>query len=325
LHHVGNVTAHDIFDGVFTEDELRGLPMDFVVGYKHPSEGCGNITILFGGDMPHWVKKFRNAFDNKSRELTYNGQVMKLSMLKKVWEASESADSNLRKTRFSYDYFELDSYKKMRVFLATGFASNSMIEMIKDFCDAGHDEIENYSSFIELLSSVDRLVDICNAYDPDKPTHSKSRRDAYPIDKPRHEHVLELLKTLQLFEKWKVQCGGYKKTFLTWQTHEDLRWLIFGITGYAVLNLKEDGSITVDQGRFGSDTMEHLFALIRAGNSNPTNQQANEELSRVSANNAVLEANMFRTKGTNTSSAQVPASSYVADLKTKTKRQKMEK
>jgi hypothetical protein len=109
LHYVGNVTANDIFNDVFTPDELRGLPMDFVVGCRHPSEGCEDVIILFGGDMPHWVKKFRNAFDNKSRELTYNGQIMKRAALKKIWELSESSGSNFWKTRFTYDYFELDS------------------------------------------------------------------------------------------------------------------------------------------------------------------------------------------------------------------------
>lgn len=103
-----------------------------------------------------------------------------------------------------------------------------------------------------------------------------------------------------------------------------MRWLIFGIVGYAALYLKEDGSIVVDQGRFGSDTMEHLFALIRMGNSNPTQEQANAELSRVGANNAVLEANMFRTRGTNTVGGQVPPESYVAALPTRAKRQKHE-
>ena len=121
---------------------------------------------------------------------------------------------------------------------------------------------------------------------------------------------------------WKKECGGYTKQFITWQSHEDLRWLVFGIVGYAALYLKNDCSLAVDQGRFGSDTMEHLFALIRAGNSNPTNQQANEGLSKVGANNAVLEANMFRTKGTNTGGAQVGVESYVADIQTKSQRQK---
>jgi hypothetical protein len=115
---------------------------------------------------------------------------------------------------------------------------------------------------------------------------------------------------------------GSRKHILP-QTHEDLRWLVFGIVGYAALYLKEDGSVVVDQGRFGSDTMEHLFALIRAGNnSNPTQEQANVELSRVGANNAVLDATMFRTRGTNNQGGQVPAASYVSDLQTRTKRQK---
>jgi hypothetical protein len=322
---VGNVTARDVLGNVFTDSELSGLPLDFIVGYKHPSLGCEDNTILFGGDMPHWVKKFRNAFDNKSRRLTYRGRIMRLAMLKEIWEASESPGSNLRKTRFSYDFFELDSYKKMRVFLATGFASNSMIDMIRDFCKAGNGEIEEYEGWIELLSAVDRLVDICNAYGSDQITTSKRKRNATPLNKPRDEQVLELLKTLQLFERWKTECGGYNNKFITWQTHEDLRWLVFGIVGYAALYLKEDGSVVADQGRFGSDTMEHLFALIRAGNSNPNNQQANEELSRVGANNAVIEANMFRSRGTNTGGAQVAAESYVAELPTRHKRQKRAK
>lgn len=322
LHLVENVSAKDVLDDVFSPDELAGLPMDFMVGYKHPSEGCEDITILFGGDMPHWVKKFRNAFDNKSRKLTYNGKVMRLAMLQEIWEESESPGTNLRKTRFTYDFFELDSYKKMRVFLATGFASNSMVEMIKEYCTDGKGDIKQYEPMIELLSSVDRLVDICNGYGVEQKTHSNKKRNAGPIDKPRHGMVLELLKTLQLFESWKDQCGGFKKTYLTRQTHEDLRWLVFGIVGYAALYLKEDGSVVVDQGRFGSDTMEHLFALIRAGNSNPTQEQANVELSRVGANNAVLDATMFRTRGTNTQGGQVPAASYVSDLPTRTKRQK---
>jgi len=324
LHLVENVSAKDVLGDVFTPEELSGLPMDFMVGYSHPSEGCEGITILFGGDMPHWVKKFRNAFDNKSRMLTYNRRVMRLAMLQEIWEQTESPGSNLRKTRFTYDFFELDSYKKMRVFLATGFASNSMVDMIRDYCADGNGNIEQYESWIELLLSVDRLVDICNGYGVEQKTHSKRFRNAGPIDKPRHEMVLELLKILQLFESWKDQCGGFKKTYLTRQTHEDLRWLIFGIVGYAALYLKEDGSIVVDQGRFGSDTMEHLFALIRMGNSNPTQEQANAELSRVGANNAVLEANMFRTRGTNTVGGQVPPESYVAALPTRAKRQKHE-
>lgn len=101
---------------------------------------------------------------------------------------------------------------------------------------------------------------------------------------------------------------------------------MFGIAGYAALYLKEDGSLVVDQGRFGSDTMEHLFALIRMGNSNPTNQQANEGLSKVSANNSILlNASMFKNKGINATKSQTPAEDYVADVQTKTQREKRQK
>jgi hypothetical protein len=98
----------------------------------------------------------------------------------------------------------------MHVFLATGFASNSMVDMIPEYCEAGNDNIEHFEGYIELLAAVDRLVDICNGYGVDQNTHSKRKRNAGPINTPRHSHVLELLQTLRLFEQWKVECGGYK-------------------------------------------------------------------------------------------------------------------
>jgi hypothetical protein len=58
LHLVENVTAWDVLSDVFTPGELSGLSTGFMVGYRHPSQGCEDITIFFGGDMPrHWVKK----------------------------------------------------------------------------------------------------------------------------------------------------------------------------------------------------------------------------------------------------------------------------
>ena len=89
---------NDVLGGLFLPSELLDLPLNFVIGYKHPGVGIEveDTIIFFGGDMPHWVKKFRNAFDNKSRQLTFRGKLMKLSTLKEIWERTESSGSNLQ-------------------------------------------------------------------------------------------------------------------------------------------------------------------------------------------------------------------------------------
>ena len=85
---------------------------------------------------------------------------MRLADLEQIWEATKSPGSNLCTTCFTSDYFELDSYKKMRVFLATGFASNSMMNMINDYCGEDVDKLKNCKGLIELvLPDVNRLVD----------------------------------------------------------------------------------------------------------------------------------------------------------------------
>ena len=75
------------------------------------------VTIVIGGEMPHWVRKFRNAFDNDGRELTFCGIIMELQTLYEIWLASGYADvtggASLRKYKFTHDYFKLDAYLKM--------------------------------------------------------------------------------------------------------------------------------------------------------------------------------------------------------------------
>lgn len=40
--------------------------------------------------MPHWVKKFRNALTNKSRDLKFRHRYMKLKQVEKIWRDMES-------------------------------------------------------------------------------------------------------------------------------------------------------------------------------------------------------------------------------------------
>ena len=89
--------------------------------------------------MPHWVKKFRNAFDNDSRMLEFKGKDMNLEMCYEAWVASSDADvlggSKIRQYKFTHDHFKLNPYLKMRVFLAIQFTSMTMIKMLKNHCN----------------------------------------------------------------------------------------------------------------------------------------------------------------------------------------------
>ena len=60
------ISAREILLGQFTENKLEGLPLDSKIGLPHPSDFYRKrITIIIGGEMPHWGKMFRTAFENK--------------------------------------------------------------------------------------------------------------------------------------------------------------------------------------------------------------------------------------------------------------------
>ena len=238
-------SARDILSETFTQEELAGLPLDTKVAMQHPSPGCEDVKVVFGSDMPHWVKKFRNAFVNKSRDLKFRGRYMKLKQVEKVWRAMESSGvADMKKYFLTNDHFELDSYKKMRVFLAAQITSDATIDMIKDYCDLDNDAIlEHYDGMIELFKQVNRLIDIMNAYDAEQTTKTYRKRNAHKINSPRHEHCFELLGILRVFEEWKEECGGLNKKFITRESYEDLKWLTLAVVCSASLYLKEEGSM----------------------------------------------------------------------------------
>lgn len=315
------ITAADILPAKFTEHELRGLNLDFPIAYQHPSPACENKYIFFGGDMPHLVKKIRNAFDNKSRTLTFRNRLMNLAMIKSIWLKYESSGSGLRKTHLGYDHFELDAYKKMRVFPAMQVMSQSTITMIEECCaDEENDEdINKYKGMIELFGKINRLVDICNGYGADQVTKSGKRRDVEKIDHPKHRHILELFDILRVVEEWKAECGGLNAKFITKQTYEDLLWLVYGLAGVASYYLKEDRSLSIDQGRLGSDIMEHFFSMIRDSNSNPNLGQANSAAGKIGSVNAIIQGGMFRKGkrkqgGGNSAGAQEDKEAYLQPL-----------
>ena len=105
------------------------------VGFFHPHPLLKDIVVLIGGEMPHWVKKFRNAFENKAHKLEFRGQWMDLETLYDIWKASGDMDvrgrSKLRRYTFTHDHFDLNAFTKMRVFLAVQMAFQTMRQMIR--------------------------------------------------------------------------------------------------------------------------------------------------------------------------------------------------
>lgn len=200
-------------------------------------------------------------------------------MLEEIWsklgDGDISSRCDVRRYKVGKEHFKLNSYNKMRVFLAVQIPSQTTIKMVNDYCelpDGG--KKEDYAGMLELFEKVDRLVDIINV--------TKRERRVEYISCPRHKHVYELFSILQLFEEWKKEAGGLTKKYITRETYEDLKWMVFGLAGLACTYLKDDNSLKLHQGRSGSDVCEHFFAKIRQINTNPTMQQCREITSKIS-------------------------------------------
>ncbi|KAL7524454.1 hypothetical protein ACHAXR_000576, partial [Thalassiosira sp. AJA248-18] len=248
---LADVSAREVFEPHFPSEILDALPTKMNIAFRHPNPHYNDILIFIGGEMPHWVKKFRNAMDSKKRELTFKGVEFSLSRLhdifKKMGDTNVRGRCGVRRYKFGKEHFVLNSYNKMRVFLAVQIPSQTMIKMIRDFCNEQEDE------------DIDELVDIINAT---RVKNGKNLNVGF-IDKPDHRHIYELFSILQLFEEWREDTEGFTHEFITRQTWMDLCWMVFGMAGVACTYLKKDGSRQIHQGRSGSDVCEHFFAKIR--------------------------------------------------------------
>ena len=88
---LANKTARDILKGHYPDDLLEQLNLDFKIAFAHPNpEYAEAIVIFIGADMPHWVKKVRNAMDNKqTRDLSFNGRGLMLERLYGIHRRNE--------------------------------------------------------------------------------------------------------------------------------------------------------------------------------------------------------------------------------------------
>ena len=257
-----SISAQAILIGQFTTKQMHDLPLDIKISFPHPHPLYRkDVFIVIGGEMPHWVKKFWNKFENKSRNLSFRGKDMNLEKIYSIWLASGDADvtggAAIRKYKFTHDHFVLNAYLKMRVFLAVQIPSQTTIQMIKDNCNCNENlaDIEDYEPMIEIFNHVDRLVDVMNGVG----FKNGKDRNVELINSPTHSHILELFDALCIFEDWKEECGGYNNKFITNYTHEDLIWMVFGVAGISCLYLDAGGDISFHPGRSGTNVCEHFF------------------------------------------------------------------
>jgi hypothetical protein len=243
---------------------------DHPTAFPHPCDH--NKLVFIGGEMPHWAKKFVNRLERTSSSknnvsLTFRDQPLSLDMIKDAWLWDDEGFSAVRKTVLTEDHFYKNAYSRMRVHLAVQVLSTSVVQLIERYVkdpliQAQHngDSEKLYAPLKTLISSCDRLVDICNA---------NGKKECEYIDSPDHFHIKELRDILQLFHEWKESCKS-KDEFITKESYEDLCWLVYGLEGVAKEYLKQDKSRRMMQRRGGSDCCENEFASFRQANCNPT-------------------------------------------------------
>ena len=97
----------------------------------------------------------------------------------------------MRANILTWDHFELDSFKKMRVFLAVQVMSQSVIITVTEYCNRDDNEsrLEDYKPMLEILNAMDRLVGIMNCYHENQITKSYGTRDVQKINHPKHRHI----------------------------------------------------------------------------------------------------------------------------------------
>ena len=197
-------------------------------------------------------------------------------MLRNVWECDAGKMGNIRTNILTDDHFNKNSYSRMRVHLAVQVVSNSMVRLIDDYADncGGRD---SYKSLKLMVSKIDRLVDIMNNTDV---SNRGERKGCEILDSPDHFHIQELLDILIFFCKWKDEVGDDIDKYITWQSHEDLSWLIFSTIGLAQTYLKTDKSRRLCQRRSGTDDCEHEFAGTKLRNPKPTQNDMRKHTAR---------------------------------------------
>ena len=115
----------------------------------------------------------------------------------------------------------------MRVYLAAQVTSKTACRLIDDSVNFGKHSKETLAPMRELLSCVDRLIDIMNATSKDDADFVNCER----INSPCQPLLGEILDILNVFTTWKEQVCIFANKFITGESFEDLNWMILSIVG----------------------------------------------------------------------------------------------
>ena len=294
---LGTLSIKDVLKCYLSDNLRRLLPMDMKIAFPHPIRS--DILIFIGGDMPHLVKKFVNTLERSgekdSTNLFFENNYMSLKTLENVWKKSAgSGMGSIRTNNLTHEHFHKNAYSRMRVHLAVQVVSQSMIRLIdKHASECGG--IEKYQSLKKIITSIDRLVDICNNT---AMNNQKEFKGCEMINNPNHYHLTELLDILEIFATWKEATANEKTFFIPWQSYEDLIWLVIGIVGISKTYLKEDNSRTMIQRNGGTDDCENEFAGTKQRNNKPSSLDCNQITSRRTG----VRAHSFTKKAKNNTS-----------------------
>jgi hypothetical protein len=174
------------------------------------------------------------------------------------------------------------------VFLAVQITSMTMIRMIENHAEQCGG-IEVYSSIVQVISKLDRLIDIMNGtWENNRHVFKKCTN----IHSPNHPHLDELLDVVRLFYRWKKEVGKEKELFIPETTFEDLCWMVFAVVGVAKEYLDKDESLVMLQKKSGSDVCENHFGNIRAQGAKPSAITAQQ----LTARGEAMRSNTFSGK-----------------------------
>ena len=142
-----------------------GLPHETPMSFIHPS--FGNILVYIGGKMPHWIKKFVNAFKNpglnsEKRSIGVRGQQICLYVIEQSWCANKGHINKLRATRLTDEHFHINVHNCMQVHLVVQVLSMSVFNMITLYYKNNIKRLKEYKQLMMIVEKLNTIVDIWN-------------------------------------------------------------------------------------------------------------------------------------------------------------------
>jgi hypothetical protein len=255
------------------------LPWKMKAAYDHPSmEG---VIIVPTGDMPHSLKKMRNAMDlsgkdKSARNLHLNGLPISLKMAHDVYKKTPDANSSstlMLYPKLNMNVFQPTSKTAMRTCDAARAQGQTMMDMLMEYGHLNENAGRTtYDSYIYHCRQTDKWVDVLNA---------TWKKGCEPISSAYHRHVYDLCDYVMYLTKWKEQVGSNKNEFFPASTYEDVCYTSLGVVILAIYYLPKHPDHVLLQSRLGSDPCESTFMMKRNANANADKKGTDEIMSTL--------------------------------------------